>query len=138
MAYFRITYESDTIEGLKSIQGNSSGQGSSAGHSTNSENTVAPPPQQDEQNSDAFSGSVPAPPAAIADANLDTNAFTPPPASGAEPTSMDTGMDEPAPPPPPDDGSDDSEGDNGEHGGSSGPPPSMSSKSPKPGKKDSK
>ena len=66
MAYYKITYESNTIEGLKAIQGSFLGHGASATDSTTFETTVPPPPprQQDEENPDAFSGVVQPPPTA--------------------------------------------------------------------------
>ncbi|MCE7066997.1 hypothetical protein [Dyadobacter sp. CY326] len=61
MSYYKITYESNTIEGLKAIQGDV-GQGGNSFNSTGSESSV-PPPLQAGQNSDIFSSGLQAPPA---------------------------------------------------------------------------
>jgi hypothetical protein len=79
MSYFKITYESDTIEGLKAIQSNIVGDSANARDSTNSDTKVAPPPLQDTGNLDAFSGAVQAPPLSSIDSSgLDMNASPPP------------------------------------------------------------
>lgn len=140
MTYYKITYESNTIEGLKAIQGNSNQQEASATDANTSDATVQPPPQQNEQNPDAFSGSVPAPPIADgADDNLEGDAFSPPPISAADSAAMNIGSDEEIPPPPPNGSTQDKNEDSGEQPGDGfSPPPATTSKSQKPGRKDSK
>lgn len=72
MSYYKITYESDTLEGLKAIQGGTSGTGTDAGNSAAFETQVLPPPPQDEGNTDTVASMVPAPPVgANIDAGLD-------------------------------------------------------------------
>jgi len=105
MSHYKITYESNTIEGLKAIQGSSAGPGASANDSTTFETQVPPPPaQQDGGNADAFLGIVQAPPTADkADASLDfssENAFYPPPPKVADSAIMDIGLEGEIPSPP--------------------------------------
>ena len=105
MSYYKIAYESDTIEGLKAIQGGSPGQGASATNSINSENSVPPPPlQQDEENADAFSGIVQAPPTSDeAGTSLDfsdENAIQSPPPTVADLATKDIGSEGEIQPPP--------------------------------------
>ena len=65
MSYYKMVFESDTIEGLTAILGSSPGQGESGTNSTNSENSVPPPPlQQEEESVEASSSIVQAPPLA--------------------------------------------------------------------------
>ena len=103
MAYYKIIYESNTIEGLKAIQGNFPGHGASATYSTSFETTEPPPPprQQDEKNLDASSDVVQPPPTANeAGASLDKNAFFPPPPNVADSAIMGVGLEGEIPPPP--------------------------------------
>ena len=105
MSHYKITYDSNTIEGLKAIQGSFAGQGASGTDSSSFETQVpAPPPQQDEGNADAFSGIVQAPPPVNeADTGLDSsggNAFYPPPAAVEDSAVMDFGLEAETPPPP--------------------------------------
>lgn len=105
MSYYKITYESNSIEGLRTIQGSVAGQGADATGSITFEDQVSPPPpQQDEGNINAFSGIVQAPPTADeADASLDIsgeNAFYPPPPKVADLAIMDIGSEGEILPPP--------------------------------------
>ena len=103
MSYYKITYESDTIEGLKAIQGGMSSQGTDASNSAAFETQVLPPPPQDEGNTDTVAGMVPAPPVgANMDAGLDftdedTSSQPPPLPTDA---AMDSGSDDEIQPPP--------------------------------------
>ena len=135
MAYYKITYESNTIEGLKAIQGSFPGHGASATDSTTFETTGPPPPrQQDEENPDAFSGVVQAPPTADeAGASLDKNAFFPPPPNVADSAIMGIGLEGEIPPPPKDQEGNEAQPDEGFV-----PPPQSASKNPKAAKKSSK
>lgn len=99
MSYFKITYESNTVEGLKAIQSNLIGDGANARDSTNSDTKVAPPPLQDTGNIDASSGVVQAPPNSNIDSvGLDMNASPPP--MMADSAINGIGMDGEIPPPP--------------------------------------
>ena len=103
MSYYKITYESDTIEGLKAIQGDVSDKAASAGNSATFETQVPPPQSQDELNSDIFSGVVSAPPTGnendVGQDFSDENASSPPPPlssdSGASATGLDGGIQPP-------------------------------------------
>jgi len=107
MSYYKITHESDTIEGLKSIQGSSFAHGASATNSTNPENSVPSPPlPQDEKNADAFSSIAQAPPptADIAGTGLDfsdENAIQSPPPTSADMATTDIDLEGEIIPPPP-------------------------------------
>jgi hypothetical protein len=133
MSYYKITFESDTIEGLKAIQGRFLGHGASATDSTTFETTVPPPRQQDE---DAFSGVVPAPPPTADEtgASLDKNAFYPPP---PKVTDSAIGL-EGEIPPPPNYELQDQQGNETQPDEGFVPPPKSASKSPKAAKKRSK
>lgn len=139
MPYFKITYESDTVEGLRTIQGNA-GENGAVTADASFDASIQPPPQPDEQNLDAFSGNIPAPPDAVeANAYSDANAFSPPPPGLADSSSINMSADEETPPPPLGDNANNSEEEGGEpQGGGFSPPPLSPSKNPKSGKKDSK
>jgi len=139
MPYFKITYESDTVEGLKTIQGNAGGNGAVSADA-NFDASIQPPPQLDDQNLDAFSGNIPAPPdVAEADTYSDANAFSQPPPGLADSSAINMSDDEQTPPPPMGDSSNDNDDDSGETQGEGfTPPPSTPSKNLKSGKKDSK
>ena len=99
MSYYKITFESNTIEGLKAIQGSFPGKGASATDSTTIESQAPPPSQQ--ENLDASSGVVQAPPTAdAAGANLDFS--DPPPPKVADSAITDNGLEGDIPPPPTD------------------------------------
>ena len=135
MSYYKITYESNSIEGLKAIQGSFLGDGASATDSTTLETTVPPPRQQDEENLDASSGVVPAPPTADeAGASFDKNSFYPPPPKVADSAIMDIGLEGEIPPPPKDE-LQDREGNEGQP---DVPPQQSASKTLKSAKKSSK
>lgn len=104
MSYYKITYESNTVEGLKAIQNSYVGLGTSASGST-SEDLVTPPPfQPDEENADAFSGIVQAPPATNEDdINLDfsdENAIQSPPPTGTDLATTHNSLGDEIQPPP--------------------------------------
>ncbi len=105
MSYYKISCESNTIEGLKAIQSSFAGQASRVADSNNFDTQVPPPPpQQDEENASAFSGAVQPPPVANeADAGLDFSrdiAFYQPPPIGADSAITGVGSDREIPPPP--------------------------------------
>jgi hypothetical protein len=135
MSYYKITFESDTVEGLKAIQGGFLGNGTSATDSTTFETTVAPPRQQDGESPDLFSGDVQAPPPAAneAGARLDKNAFYPPPPDMEGSPVTDIGLQGEIPPPPRGE-----EGDEAQPNEVFTPPKQPTSKSPNAGKKSSK
>jgi hypothetical protein len=105
MSYFKIAYESDTIDGLGAIQGGATGKGMSATSSTSSDSMVAPPPiQQEDGRSDAFSGLMQPPPvmdgASTGSGYADDRAKqSPPPTMSDMASSLDSeaGMAEPPP-----------------------------------------
>jgi hypothetical protein len=101
MSYYKITYESDTIEGLRAIQGDASDKGASAGNAATFETQVPPPLPEEEANSDVFSGAVSAPPNGNeAGLGLDfSDEFSPPPQTTDSGISA-TGLDDAVPPPP--------------------------------------
>lgn len=101
MSYYKITYESDTIDGLKAIQGNSAGRSANAG--SNSIEDSAPPPPQANQNASAFSDNVEAPPLSNAGGMmgfLDENASVPPPPQAASSAMTSANPGDETPPPP--------------------------------------
>ncbi len=140
MSYYKVTYESNTIEGLKAIQGNFNGKGTSASDSSTFETTVSPPPhQQDEKDLNGVSNVMPAPPNANDSGtgfdNSDENAFFPPP-KVADSATLDIGMEGEFPPPPQDE-IEDQEGNEDQPDEGIDPPQSKSksSKTPKKGSK---
>ena len=139
MSYYKITYESNSIEGLKAIQGSFLGHGASATGSTTFETPAPPPRQQDEQNLDAFSGVVQPPPTADeAGASLDKNAFYPPPPKVAGSAIMGIGLEGEIPPPPPKNKLQGQKGNEAQPDEEFVPPPQSASKNPKAAKKGSK
>jgi len=107
MSYYKITHESDTIEGLKAIQGSSFGHGASATNSSNPENSVPPPLPQDEKNADAFSSIVQAPPPTADSTGTgldfsDENAIQSPPPTSADMATVNSDSEGEIPPPPTD------------------------------------
>src|SRR5690349_13528800 len=100
MSYYKITYESDTIEGLKAIQGSFSGSGAGATGATNAETPAPPPSLQDKESADATI--MEAPPLAN-DAGggsdiQDGNSFPPPPLQ-EDPGIKENGSEGEIPPP---------------------------------------
>src|SRR6187402_1980238 len=80
MPYYKLGYESDSIEGLKAIQDGVFGEKASYINSINSENVAPPPLQKNDENADVFSGIVQAPPSAdIVGDNFDNMTQAPPP-----------------------------------------------------------
>lgn len=141
MSYYKITYESNTIEGLKALQGSFLGQSASTADSTNLETPAPPPPQLDQDKADTFSVVMQAPPAPPErDAGLpmrDEVAAPPPPPTGSDSATADSGLRGEVSPPPnnqllaqEDDGAKPNEG--------VVPPPKSESKSLKSSKKASK
>ena len=105
MSYYKITYESNTIEGLKAIQNNIAGQRTGVTDSNTFETREPPPPpQQGEGSADAFSGIVQPPPSPNeADATpgfSGETAFYPPPPIASDSAIMGIGLEEEIPPPP--------------------------------------
>ena len=138
MSYYKVTYESNTVEGLTAIQRNVPGQKGSAADSAASASTIPPPPPQAELSSDGFSDNVQAPPLAVdGGTGMDANAFVSPPPNTAESVSADVGGNEQVPPPP-NNMARDRENDGGESGNGFVPPPDSASPGPKSAKKGSK
>lgn len=102
MTYYKITYESNTIDGLKALQGSFLGQGASKTDSSTIETTVSPPPlHQDGENVNASSGEVQAPPVSEnSEATSDKNEFYPPPSLTGDSAKMDMDLEGDIPPPP--------------------------------------
>lgn len=101
MSYYKITYESDSIEGLRALQGGSSSKGDRAANTKDSENSSpAPPPlQTDSENADAFSAAMPPPPTnSDANRSADEGTMQDPPPLTANPGAMDVDADMPLPP----------------------------------------
>lgn len=102
MAYYKITYESNSLKGLKAIQASFADHGANATDLTASTSRMSPPPQPDKALGATLSDVVPAPPPA-ANAGLglsDETAFYPPPPAGADPTTKNSGLEGQVPPPP--------------------------------------
>ena len=103
MSYYKVTFESDSIEGLKAIPGSFSGSGKVATTSSTSETPVLPPPQQANENADAFSDVVQAPPVAggagTGLGSSDADAIDPPPLQVADSASKNSGGGSEFPPP---------------------------------------
>jgi hypothetical protein len=134
MSYYKITFESDTIEGLKAIQGGFLGHGKRDADSTTFDTTVPPPRQQDAESQNVFSGVVQAPPTANeAGASLNKNAFDPPPPNVKGSATMDVGSQGEIPAPPRG-----GEGGEAQPNEALAPPKQPGSKSPNGGKKNSK
>ena len=102
MSYYKITYESDTMDGLKAIQGNSAGRSANAG--SNSIEDSAPPPPQTNQNASAFSGNVETPPFSNYAGGImgfsDDNTSVPPPPQTASSAMGSANLEDETPPPP--------------------------------------
>ena len=103
MSYYKITIESNSIEGLKAIQSGFLSPQASTTDSSNVENLAPPPTQKDVEKLDAFPGGVQPPPTADeAGAGLDFSnekAFYPPPPTGVDSAIMGIGLEEEIPPP---------------------------------------
>ena len=100
MSYYKITFESDTIEGLKKLQGISPGNKSGSADSASSE-TPAPPQSRNQENTDAFVGAVQAPPPTHDQQNADAGAVQAPPPAGEAGAGFDASDEDSFSPPPP-------------------------------------
>lgn len=139
MTYYKITFESNTLEGLNAIQGKLQGQGTSVADTISTDIVAPPPSMQDEQSQDAFSGGVPAPPAAGGmDSNLESDVFFQPPPSVGDATAMNAGTDEEIAPPPTNGLASQEEDHEAPSGKGFAPPPQTAAKGPKPASKGSK
>lgn len=79
MSYYKITYESDTLDGLKAMQGNSVNQGV-AGSDSAGLDTPAPPTQPGTEGADIASDAAPTPPLADSmDLAAEGSSLSPPP-----------------------------------------------------------
>lgn len=123
MSYYKITYESNTIEGLKAIQGSLLGHEVSATDSNTFETRVPPPPPPRVADSAlmdiGLKGEIPLPPPRVADSAI-----------------MDIGLEGEIPPPPKDE-LQDQEGNEAKPDEGFAPPQQSASKSPKAAKKSS-
>jgi hypothetical protein len=109
MSYYKITYESDSLEGLTALQSGFSDRGVSTKDSANAENP-GPPPIQQEENTDALSGMMAAPPTATEMSTslsfLSEDTVDAPPSADVASTNVEEGG---VVPPPPMEGSQDIE-----------------------------